>query len=75
MKALAGRLEATATDAGISQIKEVSSELKQAADGDPELNALVDLTHELLDLCRSTQKAYIDVCTVEENAETEAAIL
>ena len=72
---LAARLQATATDAGISQIEDVAAELKKAAAEDPELSGLVDLTHELLDLCRSTQKAYIDVCTVDEQAEAEAAVV
>jgi putative nucleotidyltransferase with HDIG domain len=70
---LAARLQATATDAGITQIEDVAAELKKAAAEEPELSALVDLTHELLDLCRSTQKAYIDVCMVDEQAETDGA--
>jgi diguanylate cyclase (GGDEF)-like protein/PAS domain S-box-containing protein/putative nucleotidyltransferase with HDIG domain len=72
---LAARLQATATDAGISQIEEVAAELKKAAAEDPELSTLVDLTHELLDLCRSTQKAYIDVCMVSEQSDAEAAAI
>ena len=44
----------------ISQIEQVAGDLRKAAAEDSELSGLVELTHELLDLCRSTQKVYLD---------------
>ena len=66
LASLAKHLEGTAAKSQIPRISEVAAELSRAATDDAEVDVLISLTHELLDLCRSTQKAYIDVCTHPE---------
>jgi hypothetical protein len=75
LASLAGHLQGTAAKSRIPRISEVASQLAEAASEDAELDVLISLTHQLLDLCRATQKAYIDVCTVDEQAEADAAVV
>jgi diguanylate cyclase (GGDEF)-like protein/PAS domain S-box-containing protein/putative nucleotidyltransferase with HDIG domain len=59
MSSLAARLEAMAKRHNITPIAEVAAELRDAATDDAELRHLIKLAHDLLDLCRSTRRAYI----------------
>ena len=59
LAALAGRLNATATKQGVTEIAEVAANLQVAAD-ELDVTETVRLTSELLVLCRSTQKVYLD---------------
>jgi hypothetical protein len=59
LAALAGRLKSTALKSGVSEIAEIAGQLEQAASRDPELARLIELTQELMALCRSTQNAYL----------------
>ena len=63
---LAGRLNATATKQGVTEIAEVAANLQVAAD-DLDLAETIRLTNELLGLCRSTQTVYLD-CIEPESA-------
>jgi len=58
IKAIAARLEKTASHCGIPEIESVAAAIK-ANDGD--MVALVDSVSELIVLCSSTQKIYADV--------------
>jgi diguanylate cyclase (GGDEF)-like protein/PAS domain S-box-containing protein/putative nucleotidyltransferase with HDIG domain len=69
---LAGELKAAAADADLKDIGNAAAELEAFATDDQDLKKLVSLTHELLDLCRSTQKAYIDVCSRQDEDEDSA---
>ena len=60
LAALAGRLKATASKSGIAEIAELAEQLQQKATDDPHLATLVELTQNLLELCRSTQRAYLN---------------
>ncbi len=71
MSSLAARLEAMAKRYNITPIAEVAAELRDAATDDSELRHLIKLAHDLLDLCRSTRRAYIaDGDTREPKAES-----
>jgi hypothetical protein len=59
LAALAGRLKTTATKYGVPQIAELAEQLQQSATDEPDLIHLVQLTNDLLNLCRSTQNAYL----------------
>lgn len=58
--ALAGRLKMTATIDGVPEIAEIAAAVVDCIADDPDLMSLVELTKELLDVCRSTQTAYLD---------------
>lgn len=55
----AGRLKQTAGKCGIDHIATVAEKLEQAAGDSCDLKEIVDLTTELLKLCRTTQRAYL----------------
>lgn len=55
----ADRLGMTATYVGINPIAEAAGTVAKAAAEEPELNEVVRLTSQLLDLCRSTQGAFL----------------
>ena len=59
LEAMAGRLKKTAGKYGVENIATVAEQLEQAASEDSELKDLLDLTSELLRLCRTTQRAYL----------------
>ncbi len=63
LASLATHLHGMAAKSSIPQISEVASQLADAASDSAEVDVLIGLTHQLLDLCRATQRAYIDVCT------------
>ncbi len=69
LEALAGRLKATATKSGISNIAEVAAHLEQCLAGDVDWVKALSVTIELLELCRATQRSYI---TREVNSEALA---
>lgn len=56
---LAGRLKLTAEKRNLPRISETAERLEFAAGHDAELVELVQITQELLDLCRTVQRAYI----------------
>lgn len=61
LSAMAGRLATTATKDGVAEIAELALELEKCTQGEPDLMDTVALTTELLELCRSTQAAYLDM--------------
>jgi diguanylate cyclase (GGDEF)-like protein/PAS domain S-box-containing protein len=69
LSAMAGRLTATATKEGVPQIAELAAELEQAASSEPDLINIVQLTTDLLELCRSTQSSYLSAVTEDEFAD------
>jgi len=56
---VADRLGKTATYVGIEPIAAAAESVAKAAAEEPELNEIVRLTSDLLDLCRSTQGAFL----------------
>ncbi len=61
IKMLAARLEATASSSHIPEIREVAAKIGCCTNEDTEANSLLTMTRELIDLCRSTQRAYTTV--------------
>jgi hypothetical protein len=59
LAAMASRLSATASQEGVPEIAELSTELQACAATDPDLMTVVKLTTDLLQLCRSTQSSYL----------------
>jgi diguanylate cyclase (GGDEF)-like protein/PAS domain S-box-containing protein/putative nucleotidyltransferase with HDIG domain len=64
LSVVAERLCRTATYVGFEPIAQAAQMLAQSAANEPELNEMVRLTGELLDLCRSTQSAFLKSETV-----------
>ncbi len=62
ISALANRLNLTARKYNVPQIAQLAAELEQAAAVDSEMMTLVALTSDLLELCRSAQRAYLEQC-------------
>lgn len=60
IKALAARLEATASFCQIEEIQQLAGEIRALASDGEELDAMKPMMHDLIDLCRSTQRVYID---------------
>ena len=56
---MAGRLRATASEYGIEQIASVAADLEKSALADRDRAELIQLTIDLLDLCRSTYRSYL----------------
>jgi diguanylate cyclase (GGDEF)-like protein/PAS domain S-box-containing protein/putative nucleotidyltransferase with HDIG domain len=56
IRALAKRLEMTAAKSDFSVLRELAEEIGRAADDPDELPQVVELVHDLLELCLSTQK-------------------
>lgn len=59
LAAMANRLSATATQEGVPEIARLAAELETSAESDPDLIRVVQLTTELLQMCRATQTSYI----------------
>lgn len=59
LSVVADRLGKTATYVGIEPIAQAAQQVAEAAAAEPELNEIVRLTGELMDLCRSTQSAFL----------------
>jgi hypothetical protein len=59
--ASASQLEATAAHCNIHEIRAVAAELRQAAVSGDDVQEMIKMTHQLIDLCRSTQRAYVDI--------------
>jgi diguanylate cyclase (GGDEF)-like protein/PAS domain S-box-containing protein/putative nucleotidyltransferase with HDIG domain len=72
---LAGRLKLTAGKKNLSQISDTAERLEYAAAHDADLVELVEITQELLDLCRTVQRAYIRplICTSKTEGVTVGA--
>jgi diguanylate cyclase (GGDEF)-like protein/putative nucleotidyltransferase with HDIG domain len=68
IKALAARLETTAARARIPEIEAVAAEIKDVADDDQELVSLLEMVNQLIDLCRSTQRIYVEVEPKKQSA-------
>ncbi len=62
---LAGRLKLTAAKKNLPRISAAAERLETAAAKDADLVELAEITQELLDLCRTVQRAYIQplICT------------
>ena len=70
----AERLKRTATKYGVGRIAICAEELEQLAGGEADLMTLAEVTNELLDLCRSTQRAYFSgVSTASLKLELDSA--
>jgi hypothetical protein len=67
LAAMAGRLAASAAKDGVSQIAELAAELEVAATTDPDLIRVVQLTTDLLEMCRATQSSYL--ARIDEHEE------
>ena len=61
LSSLVERLESAATKNGLHAISAQAHKLAELTVDDPDLVEIVETTHELLDLCRTTQRAYVDV--------------
>ncbi len=61
---LAERLSATASVHDIGELKQRADDLVSAADDDSQLNAIVVMTRELLDMCRSAQRSHLTASTL-----------
>jgi diguanylate cyclase (GGDEF)-like protein/putative nucleotidyltransferase with HDIG domain len=70
--ALASRLEATAAHCQIDEIRSLAAELKRAATSGDDVTEMIQMTHQLIDLCRSTQRAYVDI-DLWDGAESHSA--
>ena len=71
LAALADRLHKTAAKYGVTDIANVAQQLQQQANEDTDQMKLAELTSDLLDLCRSTQTAYLGDSAEEEEEEEE----
>jgi diguanylate cyclase (GGDEF)-like protein/PAS domain S-box-containing protein len=60
LKTMAGRLKNTAAANGIDEIAKRAQELEDLLKEDPEWLQVVNITGDLLELCRMTQRAQID---------------
>jgi diguanylate cyclase (GGDEF)-like protein/putative nucleotidyltransferase with HDIG domain/PAS domain S-box-containing protein len=60
LRVLADRLKDTASRNGVETISEKASELEESLSSDADLMDVLESAYELVELCRSTQKAYID---------------
>ena len=60
LSTLAERLSETATQTGVEEIARKADELRTSVSEEAELIGILQSTCELIDLCRSTQRAYID---------------
>ena len=61
IKALATRLESTASHCGIPEIESLAAKIADMSGDGNELITLVEMVGELIGLCRSTQKVYANV--------------
>jgi diguanylate cyclase (GGDEF)-like protein/PAS domain S-box-containing protein len=59
MSALAGRLQSIAEQAGLPQFSERAERLRNAISSDGELLDILDSANDLIELCRSTQSAWL----------------
>ena len=57
----AEQLAAAASESQLPQIAGIANELKQLASTDQEVEQMMEVANTLLELCRVTQKAYVDV--------------
>ncbi len=60
LQVLAGRLAAVARKDGVESVAERAANLHGCISEDAELMKILESAHELLDLCRATQKSYIE---------------
>jgi hypothetical protein len=73
LSAVADRLGKTATYVGIDAISLAAQEVSQIAAAEPDLADIVQRTGELLDLCRSTQRAFLTTDTTTTTETRQAA--
>jgi diguanylate cyclase (GGDEF)-like protein/putative nucleotidyltransferase with HDIG domain len=59
LSTMSGHLAATAARGGAVEIAELAIRLESSAASEPDLMSIIQLTRELLDVCRSTQRAYL----------------
>jgi hypothetical protein len=62
LAALAGRLHATAAKEGLPDIATAAAMLEASAAEDAEMTSILQITAELLDLCRNVQLAHLSNC-------------
>ena len=56
---LSRRLAHMATQSGIGSIASLATEISETVDQNPDLPVLIELTNDLIELCRATQGAYL----------------
>ena len=66
---LAGQLKTTAAEENLMSISDAAERLESAAARDADLLELAEITQELLDLCRTVQRTYIQ--TLISNSKSE----
>ncbi len=72
MATLAHRLRLTALRYNAAEIADSAGQLEDASRTDADIKSLVQVTHELLDLCRSAQKTYLsEAGAAEDRGEPE----
>lgn len=71
LAAMAGRLAKTAELDDVARIAEIAKQLEAAASQEPDLEAIITQTNELLRLCRATQTAYLTSVSSDEQAPTD----
>ncbi|MCA9189411.1 MAG: diguanylate cyclase, partial [Planctomycetales bacterium] len=71
IRSLASRLEATATHCRIPAIQNAAARIKKSPMNDVDMPDLVEMVQELIDLCRTSHKAYIDVIPRESTQDTQ----
>jgi diguanylate cyclase (GGDEF)-like protein/putative nucleotidyltransferase with HDIG domain len=75
LQTLVGRLKASATKHRVSAIADKASELELVLDTDADLISVLQLSNELIDLCRATQKSYLSASkSADENAAIDACV-
>ena len=60
LHALAGRLKLTARREGVEEIADLSERIEFAMNEDGEMAEILEMTNELLHLCRETQQAFLE---------------
>jgi hypothetical protein len=76
LQTLAGRLRASSRKQGVSQIADKASELEAVLESDVNLISILQIANELVDLCRATQKTYLNASRgLPCGAEAETALI
>ena len=73
LRPLLGRLKMTAQAGNVHEITDLVETLDKAVEEDEEMSQIVALTNELLSLCRSTQRVFLDRRVAEKPAKSPNA--
>ena len=72
LEAISQRLQLIECDEGADRISDKATKLKKILDNDRDPHSILQVANELLDLCRSTQQAFIESESAGEVAEVAA---